>query len=599
MRKPSDTPPWNVESFRREASELLLLLAVCPDLNMARRRLFMAVTHHQFDTYLASAEESSDEIVIVRDCARALRGIFKERSDARAGFSVTQALWDIARGVSRADLGPGFFAEMIHLVQGIEGRAPFRAPGDLQPGNRLAGREAALARSAELDRIAERMTMCMQSYPDGLSEEARSRRALRRERVLAALGGSPHEWDDWHWQVGNVIRSPGILARAVQLAPSELAGVEQAARGGLPFGITPYYASLMDEEPGGGRDTAIRAQVLPPEDYVSDMVASRAGPACSLDFMREGDTSPIDLVTRRYPGIAILKPFNTCPQICVYCQRNWEIDQAMAPGALAATEKIEEACCWLEAHPAIREVLVTGGDPLALPDEDVERILGRVAAIPHVELIRIGSRVPVTVPMRITARLASFLGSLRRPGRREICLSTHVQHPYEVTPDLVAAVARLRSQGVTVFNQLVYTFFVSRRFEAARLRQLLRLAGIDPYYTFAPKGKSETRAYRVPLARILQEQKEEARLLPGTRRTDEAVYNVPGLGKNYLRAVQHRDLISVLPDGSRVYEFHPWEKNIVPRDSYVGTDVPILEYLERLTAAGENPEEYSSIWYYF
>jgi len=98
---------------------------------------------------------------------------------------------------------------------------------------------------------------------------------------------------------------------------------------------------------------------------------------------------------------------------------------------------------------------------------------------------------------------------------------------------------------------------------------------------------------------LLQEQKEELRLLPGTRRTDELVYNVPGLGKNYLRAVQHRDLISILPDGARVYEFHPWEKNIVPRENYVGTDIPILEYLNRLRDIGENPEEYGSIWYYF
>jgi lysine 2,3-aminomutase len=101
------------------------------------------------------------------------------------------------------------------------------------------------------------------------------------------------------------------------------------------------------------------------------------------------------------------------------------------------------------------------------------------------------------------------------------------------------------------------------------------------------------------VARLLQEQKEEARLLPGTKRTDEVVYNVPGLGKNYLRALQHRDLISVLPDGSRVYEFHPWEKNIIKRSTYVGTDIPVLTYLLRLEARGENAADYSSIWYYF
>jgi lysine 2,3-aminomutase len=182
---------------------------------------------------------------------------------------------------------------------------------------------------------------------------------------------------------------------------------------------------------------------------------------------------------------------------------------------------------------------------------------------------------------------------------RDVCLVTHVEHVSEVTPEFVAAVDRLKRKGVSVYNQLVYTFHVSRRFESAALRRLLRKCGVDPYYTFAPKGKEETEEYRVPIARILQEQQEEARLLPGMRRTDEPVYNVPGLGKNHLRAAQNRDVISILPDGSRVYEFHPWEKNIVERDSYIGQDVPVLDYLERLEGIGEEPADYSSIWYYF
>jgi lysine 2,3-aminomutase len=164
---------------------------------------------------------------------------------------------------------------------------------------------------------------------------------------------------------------------------------------------------------------------------------------------------------------------------------------------------------------------------------------------------------------------------------------------------MALAVNRLKRQGISVFNQQVYTFFVSRRFETALLRVLLRRIGIDPYYTFVAKGKEETGDYRVPVARLLQEQKEESRLLPGIRRTDEVVYNVPRLGKNHVRAVQHRDLVSIEPDGTRVYEFHPWEKNIVQRDNYIGGDVSILNYLSRLAAIGENPEDYRSIWYYY
>jgi len=122
---------------------------------------------------------------------------------------------------------------------------------------------------------------------------------------------------------------------------------------------------------------------------------------------------------------------------------------------------------------------------------------------------------------------------------------------------------------------------------------------VAPYYTFNTKGKEETDDYRVPIARLLQEQKEEARLLPGTVRTDEIVFNVPGLGKNYLRAVQHHDIISILPSGRRVYEFHPWEKKLALVDTYVYTDVSIYDYLKRLQKAGENIGNYKTIWYYF
>jgi lysine 2,3-aminomutase len=319
----------------------------------------------------------------------------------------------------------------------------------------------------------------------------------------------------------------------------------------------------------------------------------------AFDFMLERDTSPVDLVTRRYPSIVIFKPYNTCPQICVYCQRNWEIDDVLDRHALAPQEAIDRAIQWIRDHSAITEVLLTGGDPLVLGDAKLRRLLAQLARIDHVQRIRIGSRTPVTLPMRITDAFADMLASFRSPGRRDIAVMTHVEHAYEVTPEMVEAVDRLKRRGISVYNQLVFTFENSRRFEAAALRRVAKLAGIDPYYTFNMKGKEETAKLRVPLARLLQEQKEEARLLTGLERTDEAVYNVPRLGKNYLRAAQHRDIISILPDGSRLYEFHPWEKKMMLQQIFVIPDVPILPYLERLEERGEDPREYESIWYYY
>ncbi|HSA35324.1 MAG TPA: KamA family radical SAM protein, partial [Methanomassiliicoccales archaeon] len=166
-------------------------------------------------------------------------------------------------------------------------------------------------------------------------------------------------------------------------------------------------------------------------------------------------------------------------------------------------------------------------------------------------------------------------------------------------PEAANAVRSLRSLGISVYNQQVFTMENCRRFETVALRTVLKEIGIDPYYTFNAKGKEETSEYRVPIARLLQEHKEEARMIPGLSRTDEPVFNIPALGKNHLRAWQHHDLISLTPRGERVYEFHPWEKNIAVASTYVHQDVPIADFLTALVERGEDPGQYRSIWYYF
>ena len=125
------------------------------------------------------------------------------------------------------------------------------------------------------------------------------------------------------------------------------------------------------------------------------------------------------------------------------------------------------------------------------------------------------------------------------------------------------------------------------------------MSGIDPYYSFNAKGKDETIDFRVPISRIQQERKEEARLLPGIVRTDEAVFNVPKLGKSHLRSWQDHEIIMISEDGSRVYRFFPWESMLLLVEDYIYTDVPIYNYLKRLKNDGEDIEDYKSIWYYF
>ncbi len=601
----------DISSLRQVVPELFELDAgECASREKWRRDLLVFL-----DTLSGAARErlvesAPGQAARAGTCAAILRTMFNPVAERKAGFSVVQALKDLVCGIERDDLQPAFFAELVHLFAGAcgrEGEYPAIIDGD-HGSSQLEGREAAIQRSRQLDELVQRVQAFDSRYGNGLVSESVERRCRRRRRILDFFAATEEQWGDWHWQVEHVIQDIETLAQLVDLAPEEAEAVARARRHRLPFGVTPHYLSLMDEftagtAPGQRRDAIIRAQVLPPTEYVDAVVATQARTDyhVDLDFMREKDTSPIDLITRRYPAICIFKPFNTCPQICVYCQRNWEIADAMAADALAPEGKIEAAINWIAEHPAIREVLITGGDPLALDDDTLEQIIGRVAAIPTVERIRIGTRTLVTMPMRITERLARFLGSLRRPGELEVVVVTHIEHTYELTPEVVAAVDRLRRQGIGVYNQLVFTFFVSRRFEVAKLRRTLRRIGIDSYYSFNTKGKQETSAYRVPIARLLQEQTEEARLAPGIERTDEAVFNVPGQGKTYIRSTRQRRVIGLAPNGSRIYEFFPWEEGIVrvPPPSYIARDVPIYDYLARLEAIGEKLEDYASIWYYY
>jgi lysine 2,3-aminomutase len=567
------------------------------DLRLSLARLANDMMFEAFDDYDIITEGS---VMRVRDCAKVMIRLMTRRSDDKSKFSVAQAILDIAHGKDRPDLTPAFYAELLYLFLGLQGRGPGKALADLHLiPSRYEHREAAVERSMQLDELNAEVELRLKKFVSGLDEESVDRRNKRRRRIIEYFQGSAEDWNDWGWHIRHILREAEDIARLLGLTDSEYKAIKKARDNGIPFGITPHYLSLMDDQPEEGRDRAIRAQVIPSLNYVEKMAEAEKFGHC-LDFMLESDTSPIDLITRRYPSICIFKPFNTCPQICVYCQRNWEIDDAMEPGAMAPEKRIDAAVQWIRSHPAIHEVLITGGDPLAMIDSEVDRILGLVADIPTVERIRIGTRTPITLPMRITDELAAILARYREPGRRQIAVVTHAQHSYEITPDTMAAVDRLKKQGISVYNQLVYTFFTSRRFEAAFLRRTLTKIGIDPYYSFNTKGKEETTEYRVPIARLLQEQKEEARLLPGLSRTDEAVYNVPGLGKNYLRANSHRDLISILPDGSRLYEFHPWEKNISnAAKTHLSEDVPILDYLYKLDAIGENIHDYGTIWYYY
>ncbi len=266
------------------------------------------------------------------NCIGVLKNLFAQRNEAVSRFSTLSTMLEIINEYSGKirERHKAAYADFFYIAIGSMGLSDIHresAPTFLS----FNGREGASIRSDHLDGLAERCMSKIDSYLSGLDKAVISRREDNRARILDHLGGDPSDWADYHWHQRNVFTDVHAIAEIVDLTNEEGAAIELANTHGLPFGITPYYLSLFDKNPSRTFDHAVRAQVIPPLSYVSGILESKSKGSSNLDFMKEGQTSPVDLVTRRYPMIAILKPFNACAQICVYCQRNWRSGMCPTP----------------------------------------------------------------------------------------------------------------------------------------------------------------------------------------------------------------------------------------------------------------------------
>jgi len=530
-----------------------------------------------------------------RECIKILKNVIRTENERITHFSALHALMTLAKGKKDAydHVSAGFLCEFMNLFKGINGKSDKTDDVFILPSDST---EASLMRSEKLDTYAKKMNEYLSRYKSGFEPERISQHTTLKAKILSHFQATESDWESYQWHLTHVIRDVQTLSSLVTLEDDELEGLHVAETHQIPFEITPYYLSLFNEKGRTWDDQGIRAQVLPSATYCSNVIENRKQ-QIDMDFMGEKSTNPIEGITRRYPQIVILKPVNVCPQICVYCQRNWELE----PSTQVKTkdEDMNNAIEWIHQNPYINEVLITGGDPFILPDEYLEDMIRKVASIDHIERIRIGTRTLVTLPYRITASLVGLLWQYHELGKREVCLVTHVEYVSEITPEVIQAAQKIRNAGMSIYNQQVFTYYTSFKYQTAALRRILKISGIDPYYTFNTKGKEETIDFRVPIARLEQERKEEARFLPGLVRTDEPVFNVPKLGKSHLRAWQNHEIIMILSSGQRVYRFYPWESSVTLVDAYLYTDVSIYEYLKRLDQDGENIDEYKTIWYYF
>ena len=275
------------------------------------------------------------------------------------------------------------------------------------------------------------------------------------------------DWRDWNWQLKNRITNAAQLEQFMKLTPEEKEGCQFAGRR-LALSITPYFFNLVDRN---DPDCPIRRQVIPRGE---EMVVSEEE---MLDSLGEDAHSPVPGLVHRYPDRVLFLVTDRCAAYCRYCTRSRLVSNTQDYNFHPEHER---ALRYIEAHSEVRDVLLSGGDPLLLSDRKLDHLLGRLRAIPHVEFIRIGTRIPVFLPQRITPELCELF---KKHG--PIWMSLHVNHPKECTQELKDACERLSFAGVPLGNQSVLLRGVNDDADVmkALVHRLLRMR-VRPYYLY-------------------------------------------------------------------------------------------------------------------
>ncbi len=288
-------------------------------------------------------------------------------------------------------------------------------------------------------------------------------------------------WSDWRRQLAHRITTPDALLNLFPEFPT--AQLEQNAFLTFPMAITPYYASLIQNP---GFDDPVFAMSVPQSAELHDP------PYLSTDPLGESWLMPVPGVIRRYNDRVVLLTTVDCPTRCRHCTRKWS---HISSYELDIRAILPDAVQFLRSHPEIREVLVSGGDPLILSDSVLDRILSSLRQVPSIDIIRIGTRAPVTLPMRITPALTKILKRYH-----PVWINTHFNHPAEITPDAAAACERLADAGCPVGNQTVLLKGINDS-EACieRLCRMLVRHRVRPYYLFQCDLVPGVEHFRTPL----------------------------------------------------------------------------------------------------
>lgn len=286
--------------------------------------------------------------------------------------------------------------------------------------------------------------------------------------VLASWDNiSKDNWQDWKWQLQNRISTLSELQKYINLHPDELAGVKMS-HGKFAMSVTPYWVSLMDKD---DPRCPIRRQVIP---HIKETFTSKYE---YVDPCGEEKDSPVPGVVHRYPDRVLLIITDKCASYCRFCTRKRIVCESED---INIEERLKQAVDYIKKHKEIRDVLVSGGDPLMLSDAKLDFILSSLREIPHVEILRIGTRIPITLPQRITEGLLNVLSKYH-----PLWISLHINHPDELTQEVKDACCKLADRGIPLGSQTVLLRGINDSTEVLkRLMQKLLTIRVRPYYIY-------------------------------------------------------------------------------------------------------------------
>lgn len=592
--------------------------------------------------------------------------------DEPAETDPVKMLW-LATNKGIGGAKPDFFIDMLFLFRQLNGKLSSEIPH------------------------REQIEEWMERYPSGLESKIVELRKENRNRIIRVLikkidsgelkskiysfkpGLSQAEkeeqmrkwWNESRYHLRFAVRSPEMLNELLDysLDPETMEILNAAKEKGIPFFVNPYYLSLLNVHTPGfalGGDLAIRCYVVYSKELVEEFGEIQAWE--KEDKVQPGIPNaagwllPSHNIHRRYPEVAIFIPDTVgraCGGLCSSCQRMYDFQSGRYNFDL---DKLKPKESWNERLPKLleyfrndtqlRDILLTGGDALMTSDKNLKKILDEIYNMAvqkrednkkrpehekYAEIlrVRIGTRLPVYLPMRITAELTEILAEFKEKasaiGIQQFVIQTHFESPMEVTPEAKKAVQQLQSAGWVIANQLVFTTPASRRGHTAKLRKVLNDIGILTYYTFSVKGYKENSANFTPNARTVQEEIEEKYLgkvpeeeieevqnlildaenaaenVQAIRErndmpflsTDRNIMNLPGVGKSLTFRT-----IGITRYGRRILEFdHDRTRSHSPIINQMGKVViveskSISEYLRQLEEMGEDRNEYESVFGY-